>query len=667
MKPSHSSFSKALIIPVLGLLATSLVITALKTGIAAISFTGTGVTLILILGIFLLVASLSNIIITVFILYIFFSLLSIVSSTKFAKRGIPLIFNDLSLVDELGKFNDVIRIQEYFWPVAVLIVATLLALAYAVRHRRHTALGKRGRCFLLGVLLLLGGCAFAVSNPLDFEDAGPIYGFFASVDLPVKPVLSPEEYQFLATLEKNSPGTSPDSDPPNVIFIMSESFWDPGLLPGVSLEPDPFDTFDAIKDQSLYGRLEVPVFAGGTSNTEFEVLTSLSTHGHPEGYMLFNRDIQGPTPSLAGIFAAQGYHSIGLHPFWGWYYNRDDIYRHLGFEAFISEEYLNQTRTTGHYISDQSALTKIKALIDETSKPLFLYAITMQNHGPYDDGRYTPGAISLTVTADADQAILENFAQGMADSIKALETLLKDLEASDEKTLVVYFGDHLPLLGDNLSSLEGNGLFTQEDSTCEKELKLKTTPLLIWSNYDLPPGKIGILDAIYLGPKILDMAGLDMPGYYRFLLELSQESPLINPHCVQVRDTLHPRGSSAYESINLPLTALYKDLIHGQRLAVDDSWLVTASEAYNRQINDIRIEEVVFTPDTAVIHGGPFYEKARLYINGRDTPFLWQDHVIAVDRKYFDLEENLTLQMTLRNNRNEIIAVSNDYEIKQGP
>ncbi len=663
MKTPPSRFYQALFLLSLWLTATSLWITVLKTGRFDFSFTAIAVTLFLLLGVFLLVASLSNIIITVFILFHFFSLLSLVSVVKFSKRRIPLIFNDLLLADELGKFNDVIRIREFIWPAAAALAMTLLALTVVIRWRRGLVVGKRPLCFLLGASLVLGSGAYALSHPQDFQKAGPVYAFVASINLPEDSRLSPEELAFIESVKAPPFEEDPLRKSPNVILIMSESFWDLDLLPGVTMTPDPYETLEAIKKESLYGMLEVPVFAGGTSNTEFEILTSVSTHFNPEGYMIFNRDIHGPTASLAGIFRRQGYQSVGLHPFWGWYYNRNEIYADLGFHTFISEEYLSRPGVVGNYISDATAVDHIKALIEDTDEPLFLYTITMQNHGPFDDGRYDEEGLSIRVTAEADQVLMENFAQGMADAIESLDNLLEALENQEEDTLVVFFGDHLPLLGDNMSSFEGNGLFDGQESPGQKELKLKTTPLVIWSNYGTPTGDLGILDAIYLGPRTLELADLEMPGYYAHLLDLSYEAPLINPGFTMTRGILHPADSEEYQRVDFPLRALYKDLILGDGLVLDENWLVTNNDTFNQSLNDMVIEAVRFSDDTVTLHGGPFYEKARLYLNGKETPFEWRENHLLVDLKYFQTGKSITLYLELTNNRGETLARSNDYEI----
>ena len=59
---------------------------------------------------------------------------------------------------------------------------------------------------------------------------------------------------------------------PDIIVVMSESFWDPTKLPGVTITPDPIPTVRALRSGSMFS----PEFGGMTANIEFEALTGFS-------------------------------------------------------------------------------------------------------------------------------------------------------------------------------------------------------------------------------------------------------------------------------------------------------------------------------------------------------------------------------------------------------
>ena len=54
------------------------------------------------------------------------------------------------------------------------------------------------------------------------------------------------------------------------------------------------------------------------------------------------------------------------------------------------------------------------------------------------------------------------------------------------------------------------------------------TPFVIWTNYDQPSKDMGKLGAVYLSSYVLKLAGLDMPLYNQFLLNMSQTYPVLH-------------------------------------------------------------------------------------------------------------------------------------------
>ena len=76
--------------------------------------------------------------------------------------------------------------------------------------------------------------------------------------------------------------------------------------------------------------------------------------------------ITRPTPSLASIFAGEGYETIAIHPNDKWFWNRDVVYQHLGFDKFISiEQFNNPSKEKRGYFVDDVEVTK--SIIDESN------------------------------------------------------------------------------------------------------------------------------------------------------------------------------------------------------------------------------------------------------------------------------------------------------------
>ena len=69
---------------------------------------------------------------------------------------------------------------------------------------------------------------------------------------------------------------------------MSESFWDPTKLPGVTITPDPIPTMRELRSGSMFS----PEFGGMTANIEFEALTGFSNAFLPYGSIPYQQYVR---------------------------------------------------------------------------------------------------------------------------------------------------------------------------------------------------------------------------------------------------------------------------------------------------------------------------------------------------------------------------------------
>ena len=151
--------------------------------------------------------------------------------------------------------------------------------------------------------------------------------------------------------------------------------------------------------------------------------------------------------------------------------------------------------------------------------PLFLFGISMQNHGGYEDESYQ-NSISLQ---DGSFPKAEQYLSLIHETDKAVEQLLTHLENSPRKTVVLIFGDHLPRLEEEFfQSLHGSF-----DELSDKMLKYQV-PFYIWANYDIPEETTPVTSLNYLGVRLLEAAGLPIPPYYQFLSDAQAVIPAIN-------------------------------------------------------------------------------------------------------------------------------------------
>ncbi|MEK3724823.1 sulfatase-like hydrolase/transferase [Paenibacillus sp. FSL H8-0034] len=316
---------------------------------------------------------------------------------------------------------------------------------------------------------------------------------------------------------------------PNVIFIMNEAFWDPTLLPGVEFSKDPLPTVHRLQQESTSGYLLSPQFGGGTSNVEYEVLTGQSMSFLPAGSVPYQQYISRPIPSLAGYFEEQGYKSMAIHSYEGWFWNRENVYKQMGFESFMSKDQFQNPQYKGDFISDDEVANSIIQQVDNTKQPNFIYAVTMQNHGPYDDNRYGTNEIQAegSLTPDAKNT-LETYTQGVYDADASLQKLIDHFTETGQPTVIVFYGDHLPMMGYDYDVYAQTG-FIQSSKSEEWSLddlrRMHSVPFVTWSNVDLPKEQIPVLSNSFLGAYMLNQMGMELPATLAYNEELSRKMP----------------------------------------------------------------------------------------------------------------------------------------------
>ncbi len=319
---------------------------------------------------------------------------------------------------------------------------------------------------------------------------------------------------------------------PNIIAIQNEAWWDSSLIPNASFSKDPLKHTREIMKEGKGGLLVSPVYAGGTCMPEFEFLTGFTTRYLPAGVYPYIQSITSPTPSLASVCLENGYKTIAYHPYKENFYGRNKAYPLMGFEDFIGVDDLENPEYRGWYVSDMQLTNDIIKMYEEKEdKKLFVFGISMQNHGDYAKQRYDTYDIEVNsdVLAENDLQGLRDFTQGVYDSDIALKKLVDYFRNVSEPTLIVMYGDHLPLLGTDGSTYQDGGFVEKKSSFNYSEFEqLYKTPYVVWANYDISEYEFpSEISAGNLGVKIAQMAHLDsIPWYYTFLNEFYAKYPV---------------------------------------------------------------------------------------------------------------------------------------------
>lgn len=313
---------------------------------------------------------------------------------------------------------------------------------------------------------------------------------------------------------------------PNILVIMSESYADFSILGSELRTNQPVTPFlDSLEENTIRGYALASVFGGTTANSEFEFLTGLSMANLPEGCCPYQQYINTDTPSLVQWMNTLGYRTIATHPYFASGWNRTQVYPLLGFSEMTFDEDYPYQDLIREFVSDREMYSYVLNVLEETEdQPLFLFGITMQNHGDYI---YTGDHYEQTIFLEGyemDHPMAEQYLTLLHETDKATEYLLTELERFPEDTIVLFFGDHFPQVeGDFFLEVHG-GTF---DTLSEQMLQF-SVPFFIWANFDIPEQSVECTSLNYLGRYLLEAAGIALPPYYQFLGNLEEAIPAIN-------------------------------------------------------------------------------------------------------------------------------------------
>jgi phosphoglycerol transferase MdoB-like AlkP superfamily enzyme len=267
-------------------------------------------------------------------------------------------------------------------------------------------------------------------------------------------------------------GTPGDTQKPDIVVILSESFFDPTIMKGYPPGTDLTPNLHRLEQYGTSGWLHVPTFGGGTIRTEFEVLTGLSLRYFPQVQFPYLQINQKVIPGIVRLLAGDGYTTLAVHGNNPGFWNRTTAFKELGFDKFISiadfppDDSIND----GKYMSDKSFTDELLRQLPDTGPPRFVLGISIEAHGPYDQSygidEKARDAIPVPAGITDAQAKMElqNYIYHMQHADQQLGRLVDTLAQRKRRTVILFFGDHLPALVPAFQQAgfkDGGGFLTQ--------------------------------------------------------------------------------------------------------------------------------------------------------------------------------------------------------------
>ncbi|WP_067642536.1 LTA synthase family protein [Dokdonella koreensis] len=307
---------------------------------------------------------------------------------------------------------------------------------------------------------------------------------------------------------------------PDIVVVQSESLFDPARLRDIP-SGQYLREYHRLRKRAKAGEMTVPTFGGGTIRTEFEVLTGvpLDTLGGLQypWLELHRHDL----PNLASVLSRQGYRTTAIHPNSAAFWNRSKAYPALGFDRFLDIGAFSKEDVVGLFTSDAALTDRILAELDTGGQPHFIFAISMENHGPFD---WRPGLDAerlsrLSMPERLDEGgryWLGNYLYLLEDADRELGRLIGALKKRERRTLVLFYGDHLPALPP---------VYHQLGFEDERDAQLQTVPWLLYDSARTRPQRFNTRSWL-LPSLLLDAAGVHDEPYFAVIDTLRSQIDL---------------------------------------------------------------------------------------------------------------------------------------------
>lgn len=409
--------------------------------------------------------------------------------------------------------------------VLVPLVAVAAAFVAGLRWRWQTPV-----LLLAGAAAIYGGVhlsALSLTRTLDEQyryvangdtrnlvRRGPtlyLLGEYArSVALLGHPPSRAEVAAALASMQAHGPFVTPlaPKPPRNVYVFMMETLWDPSLLTAAQFSRDPLAPgYRALWEQAGESKSMVPVFGRGTPNSEFEVLCGEPAY---DWGTVFESGMRRPAFCLPRLLAHMGYRTDAITSDSYGVWDRGDALRSVGFERFYDDQNLDFTDRNGGFLSDQSLFEQTDRLLgaEGWGGPRFTYISTDSGHYPYElDNPKRPALIS----SRSANPLVTAYANVVYYDTAELATYIQQIRQHDPDALIVAFGDHLPILKNNLGDYTQSRLmaWNPERFTPVMQETHQSTPLLVIDGQRGPLrlGHVSLFEVPHLMLSLLGMTG----------------------------------------------------------------------------------------------------------------------------------------------------------------
>lgn len=291
---------------------------------------------------------------------------------------------------------------------------------------------------------------------------------------------------------------------PDVIVFLQESALNPQLFDIQSNNLPSYDLFN----QNNSNLMRVQTFGGGTWLTEFSILTGLNTNDFSyrknSVYYVVAPHIK---TSLFKEFNQNDYYTVVLSPMGFGNYNAGPAYTSFGMQKFFRPQDLGYPAEKNQNlwkIPTQDLLNEVKTLLETyTDKPLFIFVLSMYEHGPYNENYPDILNIKNDISDPKFVGRLNDYLERIQKLNLATLNFNDYIQKRTKPTMFIYFGDHQPALG-----WDGKYKTNIDNPNFLTQYTLST-------NYPINFFDNELTDVSLVGGLIIEKTGIKYSDFYR--------------------------------------------------------------------------------------------------------------------------------------------------------
>ena len=301
----------------------------------------------------------------------------------------------------------------------------------------------------------------------------------------------------------------PDAEKPDIVVCLQESTLNPHQFDFDAETIPPFSMFNKQEDTAFVSPLRVHTVGGATWKSEFAFLAGVpSTDFGALASGVFYSVVPHLQTGFIKNLRDQGYFCVALSPFTKGNYNAKPAYDHFGFDLMLQPQDLGYpasiSKNLWHISSEEMMyytkliLQKQHPSLENVQQPMFVYVLTMKEHGPYNTNM--PNHFNLASKRLGGKAIscLNDYIDRIDSLNEAIEGLNDYLKSRETPYVFGYFGDHQVAFDNQLPPKKGN--FANPDYVTQFVVRTNRKTDFVQQQ--------DFLDLAFVGGVLLDVAGL---------------------------------------------------------------------------------------------------------------------------------------------------------------